>query len=334
MTLSDNRFDLVAFGDAYVRLSAAPFQRLEQSDGVDVFVAGNAIEAAVAASRLGQSSAWLSVITENPLGRKIENKAREHGVDTTGVCRSPHGRVGLVYSESGSAPRESTDIDDREGASFDAPDRSPFDWTTVGRGRTLLLDLDALARYPGMADGFSEAAAATRGTDCKVAVCLGDGCGQCSDDRFELVRQALGGADAVLAMVPAAKRIAAPNCQTEDLAAAVHEVTNANIIAVSERILTTPRSATWRSWAIETTEGGETVQSDGPYQSDVIDRSGAFGAFVGVFLSHLSDTSLTESLAFGNVAATLSHSIPGNLLWTTRADIESQISGTGKKLQR
>lgn len=40
---------------------------------------------AVGVSRLGLESAWVSKLPENPLGRMVGNKAREHGVDTSNI---------------------------------------------------------------------------------------------------------------------------------------------------------------------------------------------------------------------------------------------------------
>ena len=74
-------FDIVAFGEAMVRMSPPDFKRLEQTTTLDLHIGGAELNVAVGASRLGLKSAWVSKLPENPLGRMIANKARELGVD-------------------------------------------------------------------------------------------------------------------------------------------------------------------------------------------------------------------------------------------------------------
>ncbi|PYV45874.1 MAG: hypothetical protein DMG06_01020 [Acidobacteria bacterium] len=75
--------EVVTFGEAMIRLSPPGFQRLEQTSSLDVQVGGGELNVAVAVSRLGLSSAWVSKLPENALGRLIRNKAREQGVFTS-----------------------------------------------------------------------------------------------------------------------------------------------------------------------------------------------------------------------------------------------------------
>src|SRR5437660_2683723 len=111
-------YDVVTFGEAMVRLAPPNFRRLEQARTLDVQTGGAELNTAVALARLGRSAAWVSRLTDNPLGRLIANHAREAGVHTDHVVWTKEDRVGVYYLEFGAAPRASSVLYDRKGAAI------------------------------------------------------------------------------------------------------------------------------------------------------------------------------------------------------------------------
>src|SRR3954465_15465580 len=97
-----------------VRLAPPSFKRLEQARSLDVTVGGAELNTAVAMARLGHTSAWVSRLTDNALGRLIANHAREAGVCTGRVVWTSEDRVGLYFVEYGAAPRPSSVLYDRK----------------------------------------------------------------------------------------------------------------------------------------------------------------------------------------------------------------------------
>src|SRR3954452_23073235 len=112
--------DVITFGEAMVRLSPPNFKRLEQARSLDVQVGGAELNTAVVLARLGRCSAWVSRLTDNPLGRLIANHAREAGVSTEHVVWTKDDRVGVYFLEFGSAPRASSVLYDRKGSAIAA----------------------------------------------------------------------------------------------------------------------------------------------------------------------------------------------------------------------
>src|SRR3954453_17118384 len=110
--------DVITFGEAMVRLSPPNFRRLEQTTMLDVLVGGAELNTAVGLTRLGRSTAWVSRLTRNPLGRLIANHAREAGVATEHVLWTDEDRVGLYFLEFGAAPRAGSVLYDRKGAAI------------------------------------------------------------------------------------------------------------------------------------------------------------------------------------------------------------------------
>src|SRR5258708_3618061 len=117
-----------------VRLSPPSFQRLEQAHSLDLKVGGAELNTAVGLARLGRSSAWVSRLTNNPLGRLIANRAREAGVSTEHLVWTKDDRVGVYFLEFGAAPRASSVVYDRKGAAIANIKPGTVPWAAIFPG--------------------------------------------------------------------------------------------------------------------------------------------------------------------------------------------------------
>ncbi|HEY3398619.1 MAG TPA: sugar kinase [Armatimonadota bacterium] len=127
-------FDVVTFGEAMVRLTPPLFQRIEQASELWMHVGGGEFNVAIGASRLGLTSAWVSALPVNPLGRLVRNKAREHGVNTDYVAWHEKERCGLYFLEMGTAPRPNAVLYDRANAAVSNLQPGELDWDGVFAG--------------------------------------------------------------------------------------------------------------------------------------------------------------------------------------------------------
>src|SRR5213592_251000 len=123
--------DVITLGEAMIRLAPPNFRRLEQARSLDVQVGGAELNTAVGLARLGRSSAWVSRLTDNPLGRLIANHAREAGVSTEHIVWTKDDRVGVYFLEFGAAPRASSVVYDRKGAAIAHVQPGTIDWKGV-----------------------------------------------------------------------------------------------------------------------------------------------------------------------------------------------------------
>src|SRR5438477_7223120 len=126
--------EVITFGEAMVRLSPPSFRRLEQSRNLDLFVGGAELNTAAALSRLGHSVAWVSRLTDNPLGRLIANRAREAGVSTEHIPWTDDDRVAAYFLQFGAAPRASSVVYDRKGAAIANIKRGMEAWEKMFAG--------------------------------------------------------------------------------------------------------------------------------------------------------------------------------------------------------
>ena len=126
--------EVITFGEAMLRLSPPNFRRLEQARSLDVQVGGAELNTAVGLARLGRSSAWVSRLTSNALGRLLANHAREAGVATDHIVWTDEDRVGVYYVEFGAAPRASSVLYDRKDSAIAAIKPGMVPWERVFAG--------------------------------------------------------------------------------------------------------------------------------------------------------------------------------------------------------
>ncbi|HUY00463.1 MAG TPA: sugar kinase [Candidatus Deferrimicrobium sp.] len=121
--------DVITMGETMLRLSPPNYERLEFTTKLDLKIGGSESNVAVALSRLGMKVGWISKLTDNSLGRRVENELRRWNVDVNGIIWTPDYRVGTYYAEFGSDPRPTNIIYDREFSAFSNIKLEEIDWT-------------------------------------------------------------------------------------------------------------------------------------------------------------------------------------------------------------
>jgi 2-dehydro-3-deoxygluconokinase len=133
------QYDIVTIGETMLRFTPDAFLRVEQAESLQLHVGGSESNTAVGLARLGMRVAWLSRLTNNYLGHRIERAIASHGVDTSHVVWTDRDRVGLYFLENGSPPRTSQVIYDRAQSAYARfePTDLPSDLFQPGRSRWL-----------------------------------------------------------------------------------------------------------------------------------------------------------------------------------------------------
>lgn len=103
---------LLTFGEAMLRLSPTTGGTLTNSPTLDFGVGGAELNVAIAASRMGLPTRWMTRLPDNVLGDRIITHARTNGVEPI-VARGDE-RVGAYFIEIGSEPRGVTVTYDRD----------------------------------------------------------------------------------------------------------------------------------------------------------------------------------------------------------------------------
>src|SRR5688572_24957072 len=94
---------IVAFGEIMGRLAAPGYQRFQQAmpGGVEVTFAGAEANVAMSVAHLGGQASFVTALPEHAVADACVASLRAVGVDTRHILRTPQGRLGLYFLETG-----------------------------------------------------------------------------------------------------------------------------------------------------------------------------------------------------------------------------------------
>jgi 2-dehydro-3-deoxygluconokinase len=325
--------DVITFGEAMIRLSPPNFRRLEQARSLDVQVGGAELNTAVALARLGRSTAWVSRLTDNPLGRLIANQAREAGVSTEHVVWTPEDRVGVYFLEFGAAPRASSVLYDRKDTAIAAVRPGMVPWAKVFSGvKWFHVTGITPALSPTAAETTREALQAARAAGVRTSIDL--------NYRVKLWTQAEAGrwmtelmqvCDVLITTEEDIERVfGITGKDYKDVAARVADRFPLRTVAITLR----ENPLVWKNnWTAIAYQEGR-VSRTRAYEVEIVDRLGAGDCFAAGLIHGLLDGDLQKGLDYGVAASALKHSIPGDFAWITRAEVEALLKGPGLRISR
>ena len=303
--------DLVTFGEAMLRLSPPPSQRLEQASSLVASVGGSELNVAVLAPRLGVSARWVSRLPDNALGRMIADRAREHGVDVC-VDWSADGRVGLYFVERGGA-RISSVLYDRAGSAISRITPGSIDWVSAFQGaRWYHVSGITPALSEGAARVTAESLAAAKRAGLTVSYDLNYRSKLWSAKQARAVQEPLmEHVDVLIASEEDARLIFGAE-SAESLARRLE------ISAVAITLRDNPNSATVAA------EGK--IYSAPRFAVESVDPIGAGDAFCGgLIVSRLEHRAWDEAVRFATATAALKHTIPGDFCLVTRDEVDGLL---------
>jgi 2-dehydro-3-deoxygluconokinase len=326
-------YDVITFGEAMVRLSPPNFRRVEQARSLDVQVGGAELNTAVGLARLGRSAAWVSRLTDNPLGRLIANHAREAGVRTEHVVWTPEDRVGVYYLEFGAAPRASNVLYDRKGSAIANVRPGMVPWSDVFAGaRWFHVTGITPALSPTAAEATREALEAAQAARVGTSVDL--------NYRAKLWSQAEAGrwmgellrsCDVLITTEEDTERVfGITGKDYADVAGQLARRFPLRVVAVTLR----ENPLVWKNaWTAIAYQDGRVLKTRS-YEVEVVDRLGAGDSFAAGLIHGLLDGDLQKGLDYGVAASALKHSIPGDFAWITRDEVENLLKGPGLRISR
>lgn len=136
---STARLDVISFGETMLRLTPIG-ARLEDSTELAVHVAGSEANTLVGLARLGLNVAWSSALPNNPLGLRVANELRRHGVHTDYILwAGENERLGIFYAEELAPPIGTRVYYDRAHSAIAAADPAAFDISGITSARLLHL---------------------------------------------------------------------------------------------------------------------------------------------------------------------------------------------------
>lgn len=341
-------FEVVTFGEAMLRFVPPHFQRLEQTTSFDVQVGGGELNVAVGASRLGLKSTWVSRLPNNPLGRLLENRVRQAGVDTSHVVWAKEGRLGLYFVEFGAAPRPSSVLYDRAHSAISAIKPGEVDWKKIFDGAKWFHTSGITPALSDSAAGATrEALQAAKQGGLTVSYDLNYRAKLWSAEKAQAVQEPLMEYVDVLITTEedtsvvfkikaegktddrGFKEVSAE--RYKEVARRLQEKFRFKAVAITLR----ENPLVWRNtWtAIAYAEGK--FYDDVKYELEIVDRIGGGDSFsAGFIYGCLVKKSYEAAVRYGNAFSALKHTIPGDFNWATLAEVETLLKGTSLRVAR
>jgi 2-dehydro-3-deoxygluconokinase len=325
--------EVITFGEAMVRLSPPNFKRLEQTATLDLQVGGAELNTAVALARLGHKSAWVSRLTDNPLGRLIANRAREAGVDTRHVQFTKDDRVGLYFLEFGAAPRASSVLYDRKDAAIAHVKPGTIKWNEVFSGaKCFHVTGITPALSPSAAETTREALQAARSAGVRISIDLNYRNKLWSPaEAGRWMREFMQTCDVLITTEEDVAKVF--GITAEDDAAVARRLTQefpVKVVAITLR----DNPLVWRNtWTAIAYRGGDLFKTRS-YEVEIVDRLGAGDSFAAGLIHGLLDDDLQKGLDWGVALSAIKHSIPGDFAWITRDEVEALLKGGGLRISR
>lgn len=324
--------ELVAFGEVMLRFSPPQPRRLEQAVSLDLFVGGSELNTAVGARRLGLSAAYVSCLPRNVLGRLVENRIREQGVDSSPLVWRENGRVGLYFLEYGAPPRPAEVTYDRAASAFTTLQPGEIPWAELLKGcRVFLTSGINPPLAPQMGEVVREAMAAARTAGCEVAFDLNYRSKLWREDEASrTLSPLLDYVDLLFTTEGDARLLGVVN---PDPVAAAREIAGRYGIRTVNYIYPAPPGAE-HLWEIVCLSNGQVVRGARHFRVQQVDRLGAGDAYSAGFLYGYLRRDLEAAVELGNALLALKNTVLGDFSVVTLAEAEALTRGESGAIRR
>jgi 2-dehydro-3-deoxygluconokinase len=320
--------DVVTFGETMIRLSPPDHLRLEQAVSLDLSAGGAELNVAAGVARLGLSSAYVSRLPTNPLGRMIANKGRELNVDMSHILWVEGERVGVYFVEFGAAVRPIRVYYDRKDSAFAHILPGMVDWKSVFQGAHVfhvggITPALSVSAY----DAQKEAMIAAREAGCLVSYDVNYRAALWTVDEARKAQLPLMEyVDILITSLPDQPDISEllsglNGDDPAEVACQVAEKFGFKTVVVTLRRTLSAQRASLTSLAFE----GGNLYTDRRYEVETIDPLGGGDACVAGFLTGYLEGNIQHAVCLGNAFSALKQTAPTDLPWPTRVEAEALI---------
>jgi len=333
---------VLTLGEILLRLSPPGHQRFVQADRFDVQYGGSEANVAVALSRYGLDSAFVTKLPSHPIGQAAVNHLRRYGVDTSFIKRGGD-RMGTYFYESGASQRGASVIYDRAHSAVTTltPDELALD---------SLVESAEWFHWSGITPALGEAPLQTVQTACRAAQEAGVtvSCdlnyrGKLWDEAeaqrtmkplmrdVDVCMAGRGDPFSVLGMEDPQDGPPTPAVD-EDAYAQVMRTMKEQFgfrgVALTLRESWSASMNGWSALLLDDRDCPSPYRSE-RYEVDLVDRVGGGDAFAaGLIYGLLEKDDSREALEYAVAASCLKQTIPGDANLATREEIEGLTTGT------
>jgi 2-dehydro-3-deoxygluconokinase len=318
--------DVVTFGEAMIRLAPPDFERLEQASMVRISVGGSELTVAAGVARLGLSSAWVSRLPKNALGRMAQNKAREFGVDTRHIVWSKEDRMGLYFVEYGASPRASGVVYDRGHSAISLIQPGEVHWEEAFEGARWFHTTGITPALSDSAAAVTDAALrAAKHKGLMISYDLNYRAKLWSQDKARAVQEPfLRLVDVLITTEEDIERVL--GIKGEDYKQAARQVAERfGLKAIAITLRGTP--SVWRNtWSAFAYAGGNLIE-DVAYDIEIVDRLGSGDNFTAGFIYGYLTDGVERAVRIGAAFSALKQTSWSDFNWATLEEAEALMKG-------
>lgn len=330
-----NMIKLVTLGEAMIRLSPQHHERLEQARTLDVHVGGSELNVAVAAAKLGLPSRFVTRLTRNPLGRMIENKARENGVDTSLIAWTDNDCIGTYYVEFGASPRANAVLYHRKDSAIAHIAKGEIDWNEAFAGAEVFHTSGITpAISPSAAEATLEAIEKAGSAGLLVSIDLNYRAQLWSEvEARRTMSEIVRASDVLVTTEEDTERVfGIRESSYENVARRLSEEFRLKVVAITLRENLSVWRNTWTAIAYEAATGK--IHRAPTFDIEVVDRLGSGDAFAAGFLYGYLTESTASGVQYGVGISAIKQTMPGDIVCTTRDDVDRILRGGGLRIVR
>ena len=329
---------IVCFGEVLLRLAAPPQQLLFQTMALEASFCGAEANVAVALAGLGHRCRLATALPDNAPGVAARHAVGAFGVEVAAPAVAD-GRMGLYYLQPGAMQRPSSIAYDRAGSAFARIDAQTFDWEKLLGGAAWLFVSGitaALGAGPLAALRAALAAAKSAGvrvafdTNYRPALWRGR-----EGEAAHTLRELSCEADLLFAGRRAVAMMTGGRFDHADGDEGFHAAAQA-MFALSPRL--SHMAATRRVihstdrqdlTALLADRTGMSTSGSVPLER-IVDRVGTGDAYAAGILHGIhTNQTRDDTVRFASACAQWAHSVPGDFLRASVADIEGMLAGGG-----
>ena len=314
--------DVLAFGEALLRLQPVDEGRLEENGLLAAYPGGAELNTCYALAGLGVPASFFSVLPEGPLGRRILRHLRGAGVDCSQVRTAP-GRLGTYWVEYGRDPRAIEVVYDRRDSTVCRVRREDVPWDALRSARlffvsgiTPALSLETRALAVEMAEA-ARAAGVPVAIDLNYRARLWP-----SMEAAPVLERLAQAAEIVITTADDLHTLFGIDGDPESITAAARERFGCRTLALT----------LGGDGAVGVDAGARRRCTAFPSHSR--DRIGAGDAFTAGFLYAWLGERREQALDYGLAMAALKHSVTGDTLATTVDEVERVLARGARGIRR
>jgi 2-dehydro-3-deoxygluconokinase len=315
--------EIVTIGEVMLRLSVRSGDRLDSAPTFEVHVGGAEANTAAALAALGRSVAWVSVLPDNSLGRRVAAALRSLDVDIESVRWAEGARLGTFFVELSEPPRPIRVLYDRSGSAASSMTPADVPWQRIDQSRLVHVSGITPALSPSCRTAVTELADRLRQSKVAFAVDVNYRAQLWSAlEARRCLEEVAAGADVVVCTAEDARDVFDIEESPEHAASALADRLGAGRLVITDG----PEGAWWR----EGTSSGHVPA----IPATVVDRLGAGDAFTAGVIDGVLDGDLEAGVRRGVALGALALGTRGDQVRTSRAEVENLLRGEDRHIDR